>query len=77
MLQEKSGESPTGQDFRRNQKHQAVRHGDETAADKNVSFAIGIVRTNHLLAKFELRQRSAAHGFSVMNESSPASTMQP
>ena len=58
----KRGESG-GQDFGWHHEHEAVGHGDETAADEDVSFAIGVVRADELISEAESAAEVGGPGF--------------
>ena len=53
----------SGQDFRRDQKHQAVGHGDQAAADEDVGFAVGVVGADELVAEAEGAAEVGSPGF--------------
>jgi len=53
--------------------HEAVGHGDEAAADEDVSDAIGVVGADELVAEADGAAEIGGPGFSLMKESGPAS----
>ncbi len=52
-----------GQDFGRDHEHQAVGDGDESAAHENVGYAIGVVRSDELVAEAESAAEVCGPGF--------------